>query len=378
VLAATEPQVERVLEHIRALSSDIGPRAAGPAGEAAARDYIAAELASYGYEVTTPSFPFDSSVFLPARVDAGALREPALAFRGSPAGIVEGPLVDAGGGAAEDFPAGGLNGAIAFIERGGLTFSQKVANAVAAGAGAVVIYNNQAGAMTGDVESTVPVAGLRQAQGQQVREALAAGQVQARVEVTPPAGTAYNVVARPAGAPACETVTGGHYDSVPVAPGADDNASGTATVIEVARVMAARGATAGNCFVLFGAEEIGLLGSAAYIESLSDVEINALRFMLNIDVVGITSELMLIGDDDLAEVARIASMELGVDARPAEDPPNQGSDHLSFQRAGVPVLMFNRDDELIHTSLDAIDRIDEGALDDAVRLAVATLEELAG
>ena len=49
----------------------------------------------------------------------------------------------------------------------------------------------------------------------------------------------------------------------PQAPGASDNATGTATILEIAGILADRGEMGSNCFVLFGAEELGLLGSQA-------------------------------------------------------------------------------------------------------------------
>ena len=86
--------------------------------------------------------------------------------------------------------------------------------------------------------------------------------------MSPPKGTAYNVIAKPKGAASCDTVSGGHYDSVPVTGGADDNAAGTASVLELARVVAAMKLTARHCFALFSAEEFGLFGSKAYVEQL--------------------------------------------------------------------------------------------------------------
>ena len=65
---------------------------------------------------------------------------------------------------------------------------------------------------------------------------------------------------------------GGHYDSVPAGPGANDNASGTATALEIASVLAADGELDDVCFVLFGAEEVGLIGSGAFVRSLSPDE----------------------------------------------------------------------------------------------------------
>jgi Zn-dependent M28 family amino/carboxypeptidase len=358
---------------------DIGSRVAGTPSEIEARDYIKTQLENYGYDVTLEDFGFDSSAFRPVRVTVGDLTIPGYAFIGSGAGTVTAPVVVAGIGKPEDFPPGGLNGAIALVERGELTFKEKAANAIAAGAGALVVYNNAAGRLSADLEQQValPVAGIEQAAGEDLAQRAQAGPVTATVEVTEPKGTAWNVVAKPRGVTTCTTITGGHYDSVAAAPGADDNASGTASVLELARVVAARKLQASNCFALFSAEEFGLFGSKAYVDALLPADLNALRLMLNLDVVGLPEGLDLIGDAGLVDAARIEAQKLGIDATPATIPNGAGSDHLSFQRAGVPVLMLYRNDELIHTPADAIDRIAPASLAETVTVALASLQALA-
>lgn len=86
----------------------------------------------------------------------------------SPSGVVTGTAVDCGRGlVAGDFPAG-VNGEIALIERGDDTYNAKVVNAVAAGANAVIIYNNVAGALFGTLGGAgnyVPSVGIQQADG---------------------------------------------------------------------------------------------------------------------------------------------------------------------------------------------------------------------
>lgn len=376
------PEVDgaRTLAHVRKLSVDIGPRIAGSEGEQAAAAYLESELESYGYAVSLQSFEFDASQYLPARVDAGDYAAAAIALRGSIAGEASGQLVRAGIGRTEDFPAGGVAGAVALIERGTIPFADKVRNAAAAGAVGAIIYNNEPGSLIGDIdgETTIPAVGVRPEIGQELGARIAAGPVEATVTVTPPKGTAMNVVAMPPGAAACETVTGGHYDSVAVTGGADDNASGTAAVLEVARVAAARRLAGAHCFVLFSAEELGLVGSRAYVERLRDAELDGLRFMLNLDVVGNTEQLTLIGDAGMSDEARVQADELSVDVAVGELPPNASSDHASFAERGVPVLMFNRNDDLIHTPEDAIGRIEAESLHDAVSVAIETLAALAG
>ncbi|MBI5284356.1 MAG: M28 family peptidase [Chloroflexi bacterium] len=371
---------QRAYEHVRKLAVEIGSRAAGTPGEIAARDYIRTTLERYGYDVTLQDFAFDASSYLPARVDAGGTAIPAYAFAGSGAGAARGRLVNAGIGRPEDFPAGGIGGGIALMQRAELSFTDKVANAIAAGASGAIIYNNEAGSMLGDLSApvAVPVTGITQAAGEDLIARVAAGPVDATVTVSPPKGTAYNVIAKPKGVTQCATITGGHYDSVAVTGGADDNASGSAAVLESARMAAALRLPGANCFVLFSAEEFGLFGSKHYVEAMADGDLQALRAMVNLDVVGTKESLTLFGSADLIETARLEAQKLGATAVPATLPPGAGSDHLSFERAGVPVVMLYRADGLIHTPGDAIDRIEAGALQETVAVAIATLRALNG
>jgi aminopeptidase YwaD len=262
------------------------------------------------------------------------------------------------------------------IERGELTFTQKVTNAVAAGAAGVIIYNNVDGpfAATSD-DLDIPAVAISREDGLTLVAQLDTVAT-ATIDVPPPARAAFNVIARPSGTTQCRTVSGGHYDSVPAVEGADDNASGTAAVIELARVTAANHLAGANCFVLFGAEEFGLFGSLAYVDSLSDTEINNLRAMLNLDVVGTGAAMTLIGSDDMVELARIEAGEANVEASPGDVPSGSASDHASFESAGVPVVFFYRHDPLIHTEQDAIDRILPASLEGTIRVAYGVLEAL--
>ena len=146
--------------------------------------------------------------------------------------------------------------------------------------------------------------------------------------------------------------------------------------MEVARVAAANHLTGANCFILFSGEEFGLFGSKAFINTLSPDQVNKLRLMLNLDVVGISGALGLIGDADLVDTARLQAQKLDITAEPSQLPQGAGSDHLSFRSAGIPVVMLSIEDNLIHTQRDAIDRIDAKTLDATVRLAYATLAAL--
>jgi aminopeptidase YwaD len=271
-----------------------------------------------------------------------------------------------------------MAGRIALVGRGGLPFREKALNAMAAGASGVIAYNNEEGRIVGNLNGELDIlaAGIGQADGEALLARLATETVMASITVTDATATSFNVVAKPKGIALCDTVTGGHYDTVPVTGGADDNASGTAAVLETARVIAARKTTGAHCFVLFGAEEIGLFGSKAYVAQMSDAELNALRAMVNLDVVGLPQELELIGSEDLVSQAGLIAEGMDLPWRPSFVPSGLGSDHLSFRNAGVPVVFLYRDDTLIHTQEDAIGRISVESLAQTVEVAAALLAEL--
>lgn len=377
VLDDVEADGERVLEHVRVLSEQIGPRVSGTPQESEARDYFRAQLESYGYDVTTQSFQFDASVFAPATVEVDGAPVSALSLQGSGEGSVTGPLVVVSGlGLPADFPAS-TAGAIALIERGELTFQDKVNNAIAAGAIGVLVYNNEPGRIAGSLDGgvDVPVAGITQEDGR--RLASATSPLTATITVEAGEATSYNVVARPAGRTApCDTITGGHYDTVPITGGADDNASGSAAVLETARIVAARNLPGVHCFALFGAEEFGLFGSRFYVDQLSDAEFTALRGMVNLDVVGLPQDVELIGSEDMIALAGVVANRLGLTSRPSAVPNGAGSDHLPFINAGISAVFLYRHDPLIHTVDDTIARMDPGRLAETAELAAAILAEL--
>lgn len=108
-----------------------------------------------------------------------------------------------------------------------------------------------------------------------------------------PSGNSHNVICTKTGAGHPETVVliGAHYDDMPPwsysqnAPGADDNASGVAAVLEIARVLAPIPTQESIVFVAFGAEEQGLYGSDHYSAMATSTGMN-LHLMFNMDMIG--------------------------------------------------------------------------------------------
>ena len=364
-LGATGPlefEGSRALEHVRVLAEEIGPRVSGTDAERQTADYLSAQLRSYGYDVEVMEFSFSGDRF--NRI--GSVREgdasfEALALVGSASGKLEGAAVFVG--LADDAGIAGkdLKGKVAVAMRGTIPFADKYEKAKAAGASALVIINNAPGPVSGDLrrEATIPVVAVPGEAEGRLKAAATAG---ATVSVDAPGGDsteALNVIARPTSDAACTVLVGGHHDTVPAAPGANDNASGTAAIVELARAFAADGTLdAGLCFATFGAEESGLYGSAALASRLKD-EGRLPKYMVNIDVAGIGRGVSVTATTGLGQRVLGHASELGIQARVSELPANTGSDHASFREVGVPVVFIWSDGDFpIHTPEDAFGLIE--------------------
>ncbi len=372
---------DRALGHAEALAVGIGSRPAGSAEELAAAEYIRAELASYGYESELQPFPIETFEIVRSDLSvspAGDTMEiAAVPLSGSASATETRVLVAAGLGYESDFPEE-ANGNIVLIERGEITFSEKVANAESAGAVAAVIYNNEGGPFGGQLSETpgIPVVSIAREDGESLLSLMADETLTATVDVEIKAvsGESQNVVARPASG-VCRIVVGGHYDSVPTGPGANDNGSGTAVVIELARTLAVNGG-GDACFVLFGAEEIGLVGSIAYVDALSEDEVGRLEAMLNFDMLGVGAGWPLGGSTALADLAGEVAEGLDIPYRLSSSEPG-GSDHAPFIEAGVPALILNCFcDPNYHTAADRFDFLERQRMKEAGALGLGLIEAL--
>jgi Zn-dependent M28 family amino/carboxypeptidase len=189
-------------------------------------------------------------------------------------------------------------GNIALIQRGTCTFREKADFALDAGAVGVIIFNEgQPGreeALAGTLsppQMEIPVIGTSFAVGEELHTLLGTGPVTVHIVVdasivdTPSA----NVIAdSKTGNPRDTVVVGAHLDSVEPGPGINDNGSGSASILEVAKQMANLNITPENRvrFAFWGGEEFGLLGSEHYVSSLSTRQLNKIMLNLNFDMVG--------------------------------------------------------------------------------------------
>lgn len=166
--------------------------------------------------------------------------------------------------------------------------------------------------------------------------------------------------------------------------GADDNASGTSTVMEVARAMTAAGYRPRRSilFMLFSAEEWGLNGSAHYVDNTLFPRENHVA-MINLDMVGRNPDrpVSFGGTGTAAEwtgLAEAAVEGLGMRIAPSEG-VSPGSDHYSFARSGIPAVHiftsfhaeYHRPAD--HVDLLAIDHMGEIAKF-TIRLSAATAD----
>ena len=377
---------ERAMAHVMALASEIGPRVAGEEGAELAADYLAEQFESYGYEVHRQIFEYtlfdDHGSKLELLSDGASIAGRALDY--SPAGKVEGQVISAGLGRPEDFPADGLQGGIALIRRGGgIRFSEKVLAAAKAGASAVIIYNDRAGPFRGDLGELmpVPVLGLDGQSGQHLVEQASRGPVSVRVtvgaEIVERVTT--NVIAERPGLGARALLIGGHYDSVKDSPGGNDNATGTAVVLELARVLSTYALPEDLTlyFVAFGAEEDGLHGSRYFVDRLDAQQRQSFIAMLNYDMIGVGDALGVGGNAELADLAAQLAQEQGWTAQRLGVEIKHRSDHAPFVAAGVPALVFHAPRDLhYHTENDTPDRVQPGHLAQFGRLGLAVVQRL--
>jgi aminopeptidase YwaD len=287
---------------------------------------------------------------------------------------------------------------VALIKRGTLRFGDKVANAAGAGASGVIVYNDVPGRLQGGslgASQPIPAAAISNDDGQRLADQLAAGTpltVSLTVDANVVHGSSTNVVAElPAvglqsgasagGAPGRAVVIGAHLDSVAAGPGANDDGSGSAVLLELARTLAEAPNAARPyrvTFVLFGAEELGLYGSRYYVANLPDAERQSIVAMLNLDMVGVGQAWRFGGSDDLVQSALGAATDLGERGLPLRGPLGSASDHASFQSVGIPALfLYRTDDPNYHTANDRAEYVDADVLGQAGTIALRVMDTLA-
>ncbi|MFT5456564.1 MAG: Zn-dependent M28 family amino/carboxypeptidase [Myxococcota bacterium] len=346
--AALEPHL---LAWQRIADDNGGNRAAGTDGYAASVDYAAGVLEAAGYAVER--YPFDLT-WIEVRsseleVGGEAIEDYSVMY-GSGAGDITAPLtgvdlllppsdeVDSTSGCEPEdfdgFPAGN----IALIQRGTCFFIDKVDNAVSAGASAVILFNEGNSGRTETLEGVIdserladiPVLGVSFTSG----EAWATedpGEVHVAVDTERITQDSWNVFAETTGGSSDHVVLlGGHLDSVPAGPGVNDDGSGAAFVLAFAEAAAASG-LAGSVrfgFALWGAEELGLIGSSIWVSDMAATDpakLDRIDAYLNFDMLASPNGVPFVYDGN--NDAGFALFP------PVSSPPGSGPIEKSFERA---------------------------------------------
>ncbi len=300
-----------------------GTRAAGTEGYADSVEYVAGLLRDAGYEVTldpfqfTFTFPVTLEQLTPVQAEYESGSFTNSGFGDVTANVVpvdinltpprasdSGCSTDLDGVTPENDFVGFPAGAIALIQRGTCTFAEKAQNAEAAGASAVIVFNQgndptREALIIGTLApfvASIPVVGASFADG----VALSAAGSTAHVEVVEPeTRTDVNVIAEMPGENTNNVVmAGAHLDSVQAGPGINDNGSGSAAILETALMMAKVNPENTVRFAWWGAEEEGLIGSTAYVADLSQAERDRIAMYLNYDMVGSPNHVFFVYDGD--------------------------------------------------------------------------------
>ena len=197
-----------------------------------------------------------------------------------------------------------------------------------------------------------------------------------------------------------------HYDHLGIIngkihPGADDNGSGTAAVLEIAQAFAmakakGQGPLRSILFLAVSGEEKGLLGSKFYCDQSPVIPLENTIANLNIDMVGRIDQrhkndpdyLYLIGSDrismdlhKLSERVNNASVQLNLDyTYNSPEDPNRfyyRSDHYNFAKNNIPVIFyFNGTHEDYHQATDTIEKIEFDLLQKRTELIFYTAWEI--
>ena len=161
-----------------------------------------------------------------------------------------------------------------------------------------------------------------------------------------------NVVAVKTGVSTQEILVGAHYDSTDAGPGTDDNASGVAVMLEVAKLVKGVKTPYTIRFIAFGAEEKGILGSTAYLNQMSQDEFQNVIVMVDLDSL-VAGDTAYAYSDEGQSAVRDWTLEWalgnGFDLQTIRNvsltyPDTNGigsSDYVPFQAAGIPYIYFD-------------------------------------
>jgi Zn-dependent M28 family amino/carboxypeptidase len=343
-----------------------GTRAVGTPGYEASVDYVVETLRKSGFDVQTPEF--SARVFHSEKgsVAAGDLTAEARALEysiGTPAEGVTGPLLfaptdESPGCTPGDYDKLPVQGAVVVVERGSCQFAQKEDAASQRGAVGVIVVDNvdeqaMGGTLGANTDVKIPVVSVTKSVGFLLH--AKAGPATIKLNANTQSFKARNIIAQTKTGSATDVVmAGAHLDSVPEGPGINDNGSGVAAVLETAVQLGNSPHVQNAVRVGFwGAEELGLIGSRNYVESLNLDALKNIALYLNFDMLASPNPgyFTYDGDQSLpldsrgqpvvpegsAGIERTLVAYLKLAGKTAQDTSFDGrSDYDGFTLAGIP------------------------------------------
>jgi Zn-dependent M28 family amino/carboxypeptidase len=343
-----------------------GNRAIGTPGYDASVDYVANALRNKGFDVQTPQFEVQLPFADVPSVTVAGRPVTAKSFeftKGTAPEGVSGPLVaaradDSPGCSAAEYDGLPIAGAVVLVDRGKCQFGVKQSVAAERGAVALIVANNEDGDFGGTLgdktDVKIPVISVTKDVGDHLR--AAPGPTTIKLNAGVRTERTRNVIAQTrTGSTDNVVMTGAHLDSVPAGPGIDDNGSGVAAVLETALQLGSSPHVASAVrFGFWGAEELGLLGSTNYLQSLNVDQLKDIALYLNFDMLASPNPGYFTYDGDQSAppkdnepVPRVPEGSAGIErtlvayldraGKPAADFSFDGrSDYEVFTKAGVP------------------------------------------
>ncbi len=391
-------------EILESLTTEIGPRLGGSEAEARARDWGVAKLKSLGFKnvrIETFEMPFWERISETAEIVSPFPQALAVTALG-------GSIATPDGGVTAEVvrfrtlpelvaaPMEGFEGKIIFVDEPmartqdgsgyGVAVRKRGAAAVEAdkrGAVAALIRSagtdshrnpHTGGATRQGAPTAVPVAALSNPDADQLARAMvrASGPVTVKLDLqvrTKKVVTSGNVVGEIPGQTDEIIVIGGHLDSWDLATGAIDDASGIAITTAAAKLVGdLRGRPKRTIrVVMWGAEEVGIYGGAAYAAQHADeLDRHVLAAESDFGAGRVYRFDTNFGEEALPKAAPMATALRRLAVTPGNNAASGGADVSAMKAMGVPVVSLRQDGtdyfDLHHTPDDTIDKVDPEAL----------------
>lgn len=369
---------ENMLASIKVLASVDNARVAGFEGEQKAAQYIQAAFERYGLKTDKSAFSMDAFMCTQASLEVNIENQPLKDIKvvnfsnATPKEGISTDLISVGLGGVNAYSDKHVQGKIVLIQRGGEKFIDKAERAKGNGAVAVVFYDPMAEGNASmfanfGINSTIPGVCITKDQAMKLEAGMASGKkVQAKLIVDSKTELAksqniFGVYESANNPDKKKIVISAHYDGVDT-PAANDNASGTATILEIARILSEEKIELPYDiqFIAFGSEEVGLVGSSDYTRTMGSIAADNTLAVINFDMVGVGDTINFCtanGQSSAPILPQLRALGERMGFKPVIQ-ELENSDHASFAYYNVPAITYYVSEDLnYHTDLDTIERI---------------------